>query len=76
MSSECTHGMPSPKSCTDCMDEGPVVELTGWRQISRPFRAAYDGTCRCGDPILASAHIIKTWARGDESVYMHEECRP
>lgn len=23
----CPHGMPTPASCVDCMDEGPVVEM-------------------------------------------------
>lgn len=41
----CPHGMPTPGSCVDCMDEGnlpprPRPVRAGW-----PFTAEYDGPC-------------------------------
>lgn len=42
----CTHGMPSPASCVDCMDEGPVAPLaTTVRTATHRIEAQYHGRC-------------------------------
>ena len=61
----CAHGMPSPASCIDCMDEGPVVALARQRPlIARSIAARFDGRCdHCrsrideGDPL----HLVEVW---------------
>lgn len=45
----CTHGMPSPASCVDCMQDGPVsAPAPAPEQLLRAVRwldARYDGQC-------------------------------
>ena len=50
MTSRCTHGMPSPASCVDCMDEGPVASLAKpWLETTRWMEARYLGRCASDD---------------------------
>lgn len=57
----CTHGMPSPASCVDCMMDGPVgplVEEHVREQTSVWTTAKYDGRCAgCGQPVDAGDRI-------------------
>lgn len=41
----CSHGMPSRKSCIECMEEGPVEETKQKKPATRVMRARYEGTC-------------------------------
>lgn len=69
----CTHGMPTPGSCIDCMDEGnlaprkpdpkPTVEYV--------FEAQYPGSCGgCDLPIDEGERI----ARMTDETYQHAAC--
>lgn len=58
--SACPHGMPSPGSCVECMDEGnmppppPPPKRKGWAVIAR-----FDGACSgCGSPIVPGERIV------------------
>ncbi len=54
MAAPCTHGMPSPASCIDCMDEGnmPPPEKAEAVTVEYTFFAKYDGQCGgCNLPI-------------------------
>lgn len=54
--SACTHGMPSPLTCVDCMNEGnlPPAPKTRPSPWSRPFEARYDGRC-----VLCDENIVR-----------------
>lgn len=73
----CPHGMPSPRSCFDCMEEGPVAPVERWWQQGLPFIAAYPGTCvGCGDPFEVGDRIQR-WDYGSQRTnYTHAACRP
>lgn len=46
----CPHGMPSPASCVDCMNEGPVASLARSRvEATRWMEARYPGRCASDD---------------------------
>lgn len=63
----CTHGMPSPASCTSCMEEGnlPTVETNGSRD------AEFESRCTaCSWLILAGERI----GLDDSGQWVHEEC--
>lgn len=70
----CVHGMPSPTSCIDCMDEGalppppkPVLHATG-----PTFTARYGGRCLvCDRPIRAEVDQITAVEDGG---YAHQQC--
>lgn len=58
----CTHGMPTPLACTECMAEGNIPPPhsrplhTGW---SRPLEARYAGRCRRCDDTIAPGDLIR-----------------
>lgn len=71
----CSHGMPSPASCVECMyDDGlgaePVAPLT----VDGPaFAAKFGGDCtRCHLVIHEGQRIVRL---SDER-YVHEGCAP
>lgn len=69
----CSHGMPSPASCVDCMDDGPVAPPTRRtpRTIDATFPARYDGECHgCNLPISVGQIIHRL---SDER-YVHQGC--
>lgn len=67
----CPHGMPTPASCVECMEDGPVVEPAAWTSVGEPFYARYGGDCRaCGKRFEATA-LVQRWDRGDETAYTH-----
>lgn len=76
----CPHNMPSPGSCIECMEEGPVAPAKGWKRVGNPFVARYDAECAdtvCTDWIVADKDSIQRWDMGDnQSVYTHEDCHP
>ena len=75
---ECTHGMPSPKSCVDCMEEGPVSAPVTWSKVGAPFPARFASTCpRCDATTINVGDLVQRWDRGDDrTIYLHERCRP
>lgn len=70
----CTHGMPSPASCTTCMDEiglgpAPVEPVT----VVGTFAAKFVGTCAapsCRGEIWPGQRI----SRLSDDTYVHELC--
>lgn len=68
----CRHGMPSPRSCIDCMnDDGVGAEPAPILGVSRTLTAAWPGWCRaCGQDIEPGDTI----ACMTDETYQHEEC--
>lgn len=69
----CRHGMPSPASCIECMDDDglgaePVPPLT----IEATFTARYTGHCTggCNLPIGEGERV----ARMSDGTYRHAGC--
>lgn len=74
---ECTHGMPSPRACIECMEEGPVTEMTSWQRVGSPFRAAYPADCSGCVHLVAVGALIQRWDWVDEhTAYTHQACTP
>lgn len=75
--SGCDHGMPSPGSCLDCMDEGmlpPPPPPKKPKAIGYRIPARYPGHCRgCNLPITVNQFIR---AVSDGSGYVHDGCEP
>lgn len=55
----CRHGMPTPTSCLDCMeDDGVGPAPTPPADFSHSFTVRYDGYCGCNLPISAGQRIV------------------
>jgi hypothetical protein len=66
--------MPTPASCVDCMEEGPVAPPVRWKKIGGTFSAAYPGQCPAGDPI-EPGDLVQRWDLGSErTAYVHDDC--
>lgn len=70
----CTHGMPTPGSCVECMAEGNLeppprpapLEAEGW-----VITATFPGHCRgCNLPIDVGQQI----RRMSDDSYRHQDC--
>ena len=63
----CPHGMPTPGSCVDCMEAGPIDTPA---EPSRSVPAKYDGHCRiCAASIDVGERIVEHgWN------WVHEGC--
>lgn len=73
--SPCRHGMPTPASCIDCMDDGnialPPQRTTRLHPAGPAFTARHQGRCaRCDEPI-EPGDTIRRW---DDDLYRHEDC--
>lgn len=69
----CTHGMPSPSSCLDCMDEGNLPPRPKPKYIAAQpaWPAMFPGRCpACDRRIEVGDEITRT----DDDVYVHERC--
>lgn len=70
----CPHGMPTPGSCVDCMDEGnipPAPPPTRLAKLGSGFPARHDGHCPgCNLAIHVGQLIVKM---SNES-YWHTGC--
>lgn len=70
----CTHGMPSPATCFDCMEAGimaPPPPKPTERRTGRAFQSRYDGSCpSCTLPIRQGEFIQRTTF----DRYHHEKC--
>lgn len=73
----CTHGMPKPECCFECMEEGNLAPPPGNQRLEverGPYLAKYDGTCPapgCGDRILKNSHQVVTMSNRE---YWHAAC--
>lgn len=71
---ECTHGMPTPGSCWECMEDGNLPVAS--RAVTPPtvehyLTAAYAG--HCSDCNLA-IHEGQRIARMSDETYRHARC--
>ena len=76
MAVTCPHNMPSPASCIQCMEDGPVVEPTRWQKVGGPFNVRYEGWCAtCEGKFylgIAGRDLIQRWDFGEERTeYTH-----
>ena len=77
--SSCPHGMPNPKTCYDCMEEGNL-EPPKWKKVGFPFNAIYPGTCAapaCSVVITEVGDLIQRWDIDSgigKSKYTHIDC--
>lgn len=72
---QCTHGMPTPKACVECMAEGPVVDPAPNSHqplvVVRWSTARFSGLCgRCYGAIdpgdrIAAVEPIAAWVCED-----------
>lgn len=66
MITDCSHGMPDPKSCFECMEDGPVAPPTKPTvpTLVATFNATYPGDCPgCLVPIRVGDRI-GSWTDG------------
>lgn len=73
---ECTHGMPTPASCFECMEDGPVAPPT--RNVPETvdgpaFAANWPGECPGCDRPIVVGQTIRATSRGR---YVHQGCTP
>ena len=69
----CAHGMPTPASCVECMEDGPVAvtESASPLIVEYWFTARYDDHCRgCNLPIHVGQRAAKLVYGG----VVHEGC--
>ncbi len=74
MAAECTHGMPTPASCWECMEDGNLPTAT--RAPSSPtvevmFRARFMGQCSGCNLAIHEGQGI---ARMSDETYRHARC--
>lgn len=76
----CTHGMPNPKTCVDCMEDGVMPPPPKWYPGPAPWIVAqHDGICPGCDQIIGVGDYIKQWEKRDgktviDTKYLHTEC--
>lgn len=68
----CTHGMPTPSACVDCMDEGNIAPPPRPPALApetgRSFTARFDGQCPgCNLPTRPGDWIVKM----NDGTYQH-----
>lgn len=75
----CTHGMPTPAACVECMEEGvfppaPPPPTTAGAERSGPdIEARYDGHCRgCNTAV----HVGELICRTTHGTYEHASHHP
>lgn len=69
----CPHGMPTPASCTLCMEDGPVAPPSKNEPVTtlRVLTAKYEGQCdACDLPII----IGQTIRLLSNDQYIHAAC--
>lgn len=56
----CTHGMPTPLACTECMADGNISPPPKHdRRRSNPAEARYPGRCTLCDDTIAVGDLIR-----------------
>lgn len=67
----CTHGMPTPASCTECMFDGNLPVAKRRHRVSRTVVAEHPGECRgCAMPIRPGELISLV----DDHYWSHQGC--
>lgn len=72
---ECSHGMPTPASCTWCMDDGPVAAPVASVEVadSEVIDARIRSRCgRCDQWVLEGDSIVHTTS----GRWIHAGCLP
>lgn len=75
MTGPCTHGMPTPGSCIDCMDEGNLTPPPRREpeHAVMAVTARWDSQCpACDLPIIPGQAIAVT----NRDRWLHERCLP
>lgn len=76
MITECTHGMPSPKSCVDCMYEGPVEPPPKPPVVKYHFTSQFRSLCwKCKAVIEEGDRMARVEKDGIE-IYWCTTCAP
>ncbi len=75
---DCTHGMPSPASCYECMEEGnmpaPAPRPASAERDGPTIEARYDGHCKeCNTAIHAGEPICRTTHGTYEHAHHHPD---
>lgn len=74
--SVCTHGMPDPAACVECMFEGNIEpqRVEPEQIVGTWVRARFDGQCPACDPPIRAEHdlIVKT----NRDRWLHAGCAP
>lgn len=72
----CPHGMPNPKTCVDCMEEGNIP-VAKWTRVGSNFMAHYPGVCGKCKEGWKPGDIIQRYDKEDgETKYTHAySCR-
>lgn len=78
MEAICTHGMPSPASCYECMEEGNFVcgrkvPAEAPEREGPDIAARYDGHCRACN---LGIHVGETICRTTHGTYEHAHHHP
>lgn len=72
----CTHGMPDPRSCFECMEDGnlPAPQKAAPPTPSdRTHPARFDGECSGCGFVITAGQLIRHWSDGQ---WRHAECSP
>lgn len=75
----CPHGMPSPGSCVECMDEGPLPPKPQpkWSPIGRSFAARYRAICpQCRDDLNPGDRIVRAEHPEQGDRFVHADHHP
>lgn len=78
----CPHGMPTPASCIDCMDEGNIAPRPQrlWRpdpEWSHWITADYASTCPiCTDEVRQGETIARAISPSGSFHWVHPACLP
>lgn len=70
----CPHGMPTPASCVECMEEGnlPTGQRAATRSGPRPSAtASFEGKCSACSWVI---EVDDALVLSDEGEWIHEEC--
>lgn len=70
MMDTCPHGMPNPKTCVDCMEEGNIP-VAKWLTVGTPFDAKFPGVCAGCKDTWEPGDSIQRWDREDRTKYTH-----
>lgn len=54
----CTHGMPTPLACTECMADGNIPPARPTGRSGQPFEARYPGRCVLCDDTIDPGDLI------------------
>jgi hypothetical protein len=70
----CAHGMPTPASCVECMEDGGLgAPARAPLTVEATFKARYDGQCPgCNLPIVVGQVVHRL----SNDSYVHQGCQP